>query len=179
MSQPPERAALAKGLVFVGAATLIGNGAAYLLSMVSARVLSPADFGALGALLGLLVIISTVAISTQALTARRVAVATDSRLEVEGEAIRLSAWVGAAIVAGGVVLAWPLGQLFAIPVLAVGTGSGGVLASLAGPALMLATLCWVTGIPYTEAQALRTRGDDYRDYQRTTSVLIPWRPRKS
>ncbi|HOX70446.1 MAG TPA: DUF1295 domain-containing protein [Dokdonella sp.] len=68
---------------------------------------------------------------------------------------------------------------FAYVFLAVGTGSGGVLASLAGPALMLATLCWVTGIPYTEAQALRTRGDDYRDYQRTTSALIPWLPRKS
>jgi O-antigen/teichoic acid export membrane protein len=127
---------LAKGLVFVGAATLIGNGAAYLLSMVSARVLSPADFGALGALLGLLVIISTVAISTQALTARRVAVATDSRLEVEGEAIRLSAWVGAAIVAGGVVLAWPLGQLFAIPVLAVGTGIASIGFVVFGSAAM-------------------------------------------
>lgn len=68
---------------------------------------------------------------------------------------------------------------FAYVFLAVGTGAGWVAASLVGPALMLATLCWITGIPYTEAQALRTRGDDYRDYQRTTSVLIPWFPRNS
>jgi protein-S-isoprenylcysteine O-methyltransferase Ste14 len=33
-------------------------------------------------------------------------------------------------------------------------------------------------VPYTEAQALRTRGNDYRDYQRATSMLIPWLPRK-
>ena len=62
--------------------------------------------------------------------------------------------------------------------LAVGTGAGWVAASLTGAALMLSTLLWATGIPYTEAQALRSRGDDYRDYQRTTSVLIPWFPRQ-
>ena len=27
------------------------------------------------------------------------------------------------------------------------------------------------------AQALRTRGDDYREYQRTTPMLIPWFPK--
>ncbi len=116
------RAVLAKGLILVGVATLVGNGAAYLLSMVAARVLTPAQFGALGALLGLLVIISTVALATQALTARRVAVATTNRADVEGETIRLSVVVGATIVAAGVLLAWPLGTLFSIPFIAVATG---------------------------------------------------------
>lgn len=50
------------------------------------------------------------------------------------------------------------------------------LFSLLGPALMLVSLMWVTGIPYTEAQALRSRGDDYRAYQRSTSMFIPWFP---
>lgn len=136
MSQPGPRAALAKGLVFVGAATMVGNGAAYLLSMVSARVLTPAEFGAMGALLGLLVIISTVGIATQALTARRVAVATVDRSQVEGEAIRLSVFTCAAIIAGGVLLAWPLGQLFAIPVLAVGTGIASIGFVVIGSAAM-------------------------------------------
>jgi steroid 5-alpha reductase family enzyme len=35
----------------------------------------------------------------------------------------------------------------------------------------------VTGIPPTEAQAIRTRGDAYRAYQRTTSAFVPWPPR--
>ena len=35
----------------------------------------------------------------------------------------------------------------------------------------------VTGIPPTEAQAVRSRGDAYRDYQRTTSAFVPWPPR--
>jgi steroid 5-alpha reductase family enzyme len=50
---------------------------------------------------------------------------------------------------------------------------GGWLA-WACPALMLYFLLRVTGIPATEAQALRSRGEDYRDYQRTTSSFFPW-----
>jgi steroid 5-alpha reductase family enzyme len=42
---------------------------------------------------------------------------------------------------------------------------------------LLYLLLFVTGIPPTEAQAIATRGDDYRDYQRTTSSFIPWPPR--
>jgi steroid 5-alpha reductase family enzyme len=45
------------------------------------------------------------------------------------------------------------------------------------PVLMLLFLWFVTGIPYTERQALKTRGEDYREYQRTTSAFIPWRPK--
>ena len=51
--------------------------------------------------------------------------------------------------------------------------------SLLAPGLMLFFLLKVTGIPATEAQAVRSRGDDYRDYQRTTSMFIPWFPRKT
>ncbi len=50
---------------------------------------------------------------------------------------------------------------------------------LISPALILYFLLGVTGIPATEAQALRSRGDEYRDYQRSTSSFIPWFPRKS
>lgn len=46
------------------------------------------------------------------------------------------------------------------------------------PVIMLFLIVKVTGIPPTEAQALRSRGDDYRAYQRTTSPFIPWFPRK-
>ena len=42
---------------------------------------------------------------------------------------------------------------------------------------MLFFLFRVTGIPATEAQALRTKGADYRHYQETTSAFVPWFPR--
>ena len=48
--------------------------------------------------------------------------------------------------------------------------------SLAGPVLMLLFLLFITGIPATEAQAVASRGDAYRRYQRTTSAFIPWFP---
>jgi steroid 5-alpha reductase family enzyme len=44
---------------------------------------------------------------------------------------------------------------------------------------MLFFLFKVTGLPATEAQALASRGDDYRDYQRTTSPFIPWFPKRA
>lgn len=60
---------------------------------------------------------------------------------------------------------------------ALAVGSPWAWMAWLGPLLMYAFLRWISGIPFTEAQALRTRGDDYRDYQRTTSMLIPWPPR--
>ena len=44
--------------------------------------------------------------------------------------------------------------------------------------LLLLTVLFVTGIPPTEAQALASRGDDYRQYQQTTSAFVPWFPKK-
>ena len=35
-----------------------------------------------------------------------------------------------------------------------------------------------TGIKYTEIQSLKSRGEDYRDYQKTTNMLIPWFPKR-
>ena len=45
------------------------------------------------------------------------------------------------------------------------------------PAVMLFFLFKLTGIPATEEQSLRSRGDKYREYQRTTSVFVPWFPK--
>jgi steroid 5-alpha reductase family enzyme len=46
------------------------------------------------------------------------------------------------------------------------------------PILITLSILFVTGIPPTEAQALRSRGEAYRDYQRRTSPLVPWFPRR-
>lgn len=47
--------------------------------------------------------------------------------------------------------------------------------TLLGP--LLTVLGWITSIPAAEAQAIRTRGDDYRDYRAATPMLLPWFPR--
>jgi steroid 5-alpha reductase family enzyme len=51
--------------------------------------------------------------------------------------------------------------------------------TLAGPVVMFLFLYKVTGIPYTEQRALKTRGDAYREYQRTTSPFFPWPPKSA
>ncbi len=50
---------------------------------------------------------------------------------------------------------------------------------LVSPALIFYFLVRVTGIPATEAQALRSRGEEYRRYQQTTSAFIPWIRKKA
>ena len=56
-------------------------------------------------------------------------------------------------------------------------GSPGWLLTWTGPLAMGWALIKVTGIPLAEQQALATRGDEYRAYQRTTSAFIPWFPK--
>jgi len=58
-----------------------------------------------------------------------------------------------------------------------------LILALASPYGWLAVICpisigylifKVTGIPMTEEQALRTKGEAYKEYQRTTSAFVPW-----
>jgi len=65
---------------------------------------------------------------------------------------------------------------FAYVALAAGSPLWGL--AWIGPLVMWVFLRYLSGIPWAEAQALRTRGDDYRSYQRTTSMLFPWFPRE-
>ncbi len=50
--------------------------------------------------------------------------------------------------------------------------------AILSPVLMLYFLTQVTGVKMTEAHALKTRGEEYRDYQRTTSAFFPWFKKK-
>ncbi len=61
-------------------------------------------------------------------------------------------------------------------VFALGSPYGWI--AIIGPASILYLLLRVTGIPLTEEQSLRSRGDAYRRYQQTTSAFIPWFPKQ-
>lgn len=50
--------------------------------------------------------------------------------------------------------------------------------ALLGPAAMYLFLMKITGIPHVERESLAKRGEAYRQYQRTTSILIPMPKRK-
>lgn len=66
---------------------------------------------------------------------------------------------------------------FAYPILGIGL-AGGLWLWLA-PVVMFLFLYYGTGIPYTELQAVKSRGDDYRHYQRTTSAFFPMPPKQN
>ncbi|MEQ1910156.1 MAG: DUF1295 domain-containing protein [Vicinamibacterales bacterium] len=68
---------------------------------------------------------------------------------------------------------WLMWVAFALFASASPLGAATILCPLA----MLYLLLRVTGVPLAEAQALRSRGDDYRRYQQTTNRFFPWRPR--
>jgi steroid 5-alpha reductase family enzyme len=47
------------------------------------------------------------------------------------------------------------------------------------PGLMLFFLLRVTGIPLTEELSVKSKGEAYREYQRTTSAFVPWFRKKT
>lgn len=49
----------------------------------------------------------------------------------------------------------------------------------AEPAAMFVFRRFLSGVPWTERQALRSRGEDYRGHQRHTAIFFPWFPRGS
>lgn len=69
---------------------------------------------------------------------------------------------------------WLVWCAFALLALPTPAGAWALLA----PLLMYVLVTRVSGIPYTELQALRSRGEDYRRYQRTTNAFFPWYPSK-
>lgn len=68
-------------------------------------------------------------------------------------------------------LVWVGFFLFAMP-------SYGGFFAIISPIAVLLLLTKVSGIPLAEEQALATKGDLYREYQRTTSAFFPWFPGK-
>ena len=50
---------------------------------------------------------------------------------------------------------------------------------LVAPAIMLYLILFVTGVPAAEESSLRSRGEEYRRYQRETSAFVPWFRRKA
>jgi steroid 5-alpha reductase family enzyme len=70
---------------------------------------------------------------------------------------------------------WLTWIAYALIALAAPWGWLGFLA----PALILYLIVFVTGVKPSEEAALKSRGDDFRRYQRETSAFVPWFPRSS
>ena len=99
----PAGSAARSGIV-VAAGMAAANLLGYAFNMVGARVLGPADYGALGALLGLVLIGSVAALALQAVVARQVAVTQAADGPSPGARLLVRQGVRAGLAVGGVAL---------------------------------------------------------------------------
>lgn len=60
----------------------------------------------------------------------------------------------------------------------IGFGSGLWWLTWLGLVVVYVFITRITGVPYTEQQALRSRGDAYRAYQQSTNRFFPWPPKQ-
>ncbi|MBL8763335.1 MAG: DUF1295 domain-containing protein [Phycisphaerae bacterium] len=75
---------------------------------------------------------------------------------------------------------WLVWVAYALAVLAAaGPSNPEAYLGFLAPAVMLLLVLRVTGIPPTEARALRSRPEAYARYQREVSAFIPWFPQRT
>jgi len=102
----------ARTTAYVAGGQVAMNAAAYAFSLVAARILIPADFGAVTALLSILQMGIVASLGLQAAAARRIAVAPSHHDETVGIVFRstalVSLLVGGAVALGSPVIAWIL-----------------------------------------------------------------------
>ena len=106
---PAEKRRLIQGVVVVGIGLAVPQGLAYVTSVVAARTLDQASFGAFGAILNSIQIGVTVALGMQALIARRVA-----GMKNYGSLLKFALEVSLIVLAGVAILSYPLSYLFDI-----------------------------------------------------------------
>ena len=126
------------GGTLVAAGMMTMNVTVYAFNVLAARLLVPREFGALTALFGIILVGTVAQLGLQAVTARRLAVAPESRSEIIADTVRVTALaasaVGLAVAATTVVMTpalkldshWPVILCGAtlVPMTVMGTQSG-------------------------------------------------------
>ena len=87
-------ASFVAGNLIIAFGLAIQSVATYAFTIVGARWLGPQEYGALAALLGLLLVLTVFSLGIQATAARRVAIAPDHARRVESELIRIAGATG-------------------------------------------------------------------------------------
>jgi O-antigen/teichoic acid export membrane protein len=98
----PRRAAPVRGGVQIAAAMALMNVATYGFTIVAARLLGPAEYGGVAAVMNLLLVVSVVALALQATAARRISAERSHVAQIERGVLRVG-W-HAALVVGGLLL---------------------------------------------------------------------------
>ncbi|EWT02982.1 hypothetical protein N865_00670 [Intrasporangium oryzae NRRL B-24470] len=139
MTHPVRRSRALRGGIVIALATGVMNLATYAFTLISARRLGPADYGAFAAMLGLVIVVNVVSLGLQATGARRVAEEPGDRQVIEERVMTASRQVGAVLT---------IACLAATPVVASVLGLDSLLTAglLAVPAWCFAVMGGQAGI---------------------------------
>ncbi len=110
-SSTEERKRLIQGVVVVGAGLAVPQVLAYIASVVAARLLIPADFGAFGAMQGITQIGTPIGLGIQALAARRLVKNSQNK---HHDLLRFGLEISIAVFLATLILSFPLSAIFHI-----------------------------------------------------------------
>jgi O-antigen/teichoic acid export membrane protein len=111
VSTPQERKRLIQGVVVVGLGLAVPQGLAYVASVVAARLLLPAEFGAFGAMQGITQIGVPVGLAIQAIAARRLV---KNSANKHHDLLRFGLEISIAVMLATLLISIPLSTIFNI-----------------------------------------------------------------
>jgi O-antigen/teichoic acid export membrane protein len=111
VSTPQERKRLIQGVVVVGLGLAVPQGLAYVASVVAARLLVPAEFGAFGAMQGITQIGTPIGLAIQAIAARRLVKNSQNK---HHDLLKFGLEVSIAVMILTLLVSFPLSSIFHI-----------------------------------------------------------------
>jgi O-antigen/teichoic acid export membrane protein len=107
VTRAPQTTPVLRGGAVIAVAMGVMNVTTYAFTILAARLLGPVEFGALAALMGLLLVLNVLSLGLQATGARRIAAAPDGRTGIE-QAVMRTTYRCAAVLGALTLLAVPL-----------------------------------------------------------------------
>jgi O-antigen/teichoic acid export membrane protein len=111
VSTPQERKRLIQGVIVVGAGLAVPQVLAYAASVIAARLLIPAEFGAFGAMQGITQIGTPIGLAIQAIAARRLV---KNSANKHHDLLKFGLEVSIAVMLATLLISFPLSSIFNI-----------------------------------------------------------------
>jgi O-antigen/teichoic acid export membrane protein len=131
VSTPQERKRLIQGVIVVGAGLAVPQVLAYAASVIAARLLVPAEFGAFGAMQGITQIGTPIGLAIQAIAARRLV---KNSVNKHHDLLKFGLEVSIAVMLATLLISFPLSSIFNIDYLVLVLTIGSI-----APAVLLST----------------------------------------
>jgi O-antigen/teichoic acid export membrane protein len=111
VSTPQERKRLMQGVIVVGAGLAVPQVLAYAASVIAARLLVPAEFGAFGAMQGITQIGTPIGLAIQAIAARRLV---KNSANKHHDLLRFGLEISMVVMLATILISFPLSSIFNI-----------------------------------------------------------------